>query len=157
MDFGVYALEYLINLVRDRLDAKKYAGVKDRPQRLGYLRALAINTLIHEAAELFFEHEAALLNSAFPHTLLEKSKYKAQIDDIIALSVANIYKAPEVIEKEIIGYKVLRTLLQTLYLQPIAVSQQGHRIRSYGFRHPSSRSSINHRFLLRNPSKCHLL
>ena len=107
-----YALEYLINLVRDRLDAKKYAELKDRPQRLGYLRALAINTLIHEAAELFLEHEAALLNGAFPHALLEKSKYKAQIDDIIALSVANIYKAPEVIEKEIIGYKVLRTLLE---------------------------------------------
>ena len=44
-------------------------------------------------------------------TLMDKSQYKAQISDIINISVKNIYQSKEVIEKEIIGYKVIHTLL----------------------------------------------
>jgi dGTPase len=42
---------------------------------------------------------------------MDKSQYKAQISDIINISVKNIYQSKEVIEKEIIGYKVIHTLL----------------------------------------------
>ena len=39
-----YALEYLINLVKEDMDTLKYSKLKHRTQRLGYLRALAINS-----------------------------------------------------------------------------------------------------------------
>ena len=52
---------------------------------------------------------------AFPHALLDKSKYAAQIDDIISLSVEKVYHSPEVLQKEIVGYKVITTLLGSLY------------------------------------------
>ncbi|MFZ9056205.1 MAG: dGTP triphosphohydrolase [Flavobacteriaceae bacterium] len=106
-----YALEYLINLVRDRLDTQKYSQLTDRPQRLSYLRALAINSLIQDAAQQFLDHEEALLQGTYPHALLDKSKYSAQIKDIIDLSIQKVYRSEEVIQKEIVGYRVLSTLL----------------------------------------------
>ncbi|MDA9262580.1 dNTP triphosphohydrolase [bacterium] len=106
-----YALEYLINLVKDSIDKKTYASLKHTPQRMSYLRALAINSLIKDAVAIFLNNEEAILFGSFPHALLDKSKYAAQIDDIISLSVEKVYHSPEVLQKEIVGYKVITTLL----------------------------------------------
>ena len=107
-----YALEYLINLVRDRIDSKKYAQLEYKPQRLSYLRALAINSLIQDAVKIFIENEAAILEGTFDAALLDKSQYKAQIEDIISLSVRNIYQSKEVIQKEVIGHRAITVLLE---------------------------------------------
>ena len=106
-----YALEYLINLVKEDMDTLKYSKLKHRTQRLGYLRALAINSLIKDAVRVFTENETDILNGSFGSALLEKSQYKAQITDIINLSVEKIYCSEEVIQKEIVGYKVITALL----------------------------------------------
>ena len=105
------ALEYLINLVKDRLDRDKYSKLVRTSDRLAYLRSLAIGTLIDEAAEIFISNEADILAGNFQTALLEKSRYKAQISDIINESVQKIYRSKEVKEKEIAGYKILTTLL----------------------------------------------
>jgi dGTPase len=107
-----YALEYLINLVKDSIDKKTYASLKHTPQRMSYLRALAINRLINETVAIFIKNEEAILRGTFPHALLDKSKHEAQIDDIISLSVEKVYQSPEVLQKEIVGYKVITTLLE---------------------------------------------
>jgi len=106
-----FALEYLINLVKDRMDREKYASLQFTSQRMSYLRSLAINSLIHDAVEIFLTHEQAILSGEFSSALLDKSKYKAQIDDIIAISVDKVYRSQEVLHKEIVGYKVINTLL----------------------------------------------
>lgn len=106
-----YALEYLINLVRDTINTNKYYSLTTREDRLSYLRALSINTLISDAARIFLENEESILNGEFDTSLLDRSKYAAQIDDIIKLSVNNIYRSKEVVHKEIAGYKILNTLL----------------------------------------------
>ena len=51
-----YALEYLINLVKDSIDKKTYASLKHTPQRMSYLRALAINRLINETVAIFIKN-----------------------------------------------------------------------------------------------------
>lgn len=108
-----FALEYLIKLVKDSIHTKKYNALSQASDRLAYLRSLAINTLISEATAVFLKHETDILNGKFSEALLDKSTYKAQIDDIIKISVEKIYKSNEVIEKEIAGYKILSTLLDT--------------------------------------------
>jgi dGTPase len=105
------ALEYLINLVRNNLKTEVYSRLNTPQDRLAYLRALAINTLIAEAATLFLENEAEILNGTFSEALLDKSQYKAQIADIIKISVEKVYQSSEVMEKEIAGYNILSTLL----------------------------------------------
>ncbi len=106
-----YALEYLINLVRGSINTSKYHELTTTQDRVSYLRALAINTLINEAVELFIENEEDILDGTFSKALLDLSKYKAQIKDIIQISISNVYQSEEVIDKEISGYEVLNQLL----------------------------------------------
>ncbi len=106
-----FALEYLIKLVQKSIDSKKYNELKTKEDRISYLRALAIGSLINDAVSVFMENETAILKGEFSVSLMDKSQYKAQISDIIEISVKNIYQSKEVIEKEIIGYKVIHTLL----------------------------------------------
>ena len=106
-----YALEYLIKLVKDTIDTGKYQQLTTKTDRLAYLRALSISTLIQEAAQLFMKHEQEIMEGSFDTSLTDRSQYKAQIKDIIDLSVRNIYQAQEVIEKELKGYQVIHRLL----------------------------------------------
>jgi dGTPase len=106
-----FALEYLIKLVKDTIDSKKYYQLKYKKDRLSYLRALAIGTLINEAAAVFLSNEEAILKGEYPYSLLEKCKYEAQINDIIKLSIEKIYKSREVVEKELAGYSIITKLL----------------------------------------------
>lgn len=108
-----YALEYLINLVKDNINTAKYHMLTCTADRLSYLRALAINTLITEAVDLFLENEEAILAGIFHESLFDKSRYEAQIKDIIKISIERIYQSEEVINKEIAGYKMLSHLLDT--------------------------------------------
>ncbi|MFN3967619.1 deoxyguanosinetriphosphate triphosphohydrolase [Flavobacterium sp.] len=106
-----YALEYLIKLVKDTIDAAKYQTLTTKEDRISYLRALAIGNLINDAVRVFIENEEAILKGEFHFALTDKSKYKAQMDDIIKLSVKNIYQSREVIEKELSGYQIINNLL----------------------------------------------
>ncbi|WP_435135191.1 deoxyguanosinetriphosphate triphosphohydrolase [Formosa sp. A9] len=109
-----FALEYLIKLVKDVIDSNKYHQLQTTQDRISYLRALAISTLINEAIEVFETYEDDILNGTFTVSLLDKSKYKAQINDIIKLSVEKIYQSKEVLDKEIAGYEIISRLLQTV-------------------------------------------
>jgi dGTPase len=106
-----FALEYLIKLVKDSIDSSKYNSLTTKEDRISYLRALAIGSLINDAVKVFVENEEEILKGNYPFALTDKSKYKAQMDDIIKLSVKNIYQSREVIEKEITGYQIINTLL----------------------------------------------
>lgn len=106
-----YALEYLINLVKDSINTKKYQQLTTKKDRLAYLRALSISTLIQEMVVLFMKHETEIMEGSFPVSLTNKSSYKAQMNDIIDVSVRNIYQSAEVIEKELKGYQVIHRLL----------------------------------------------
>jgi dGTPase len=106
-----FALEYLIKLVKETINTKKYHQLSTKKERLSYLRALAIGTLINEAKEVFLNNQDAILAGEFPFALLQKCKYEAQITDIIKISVEKIYRSKEVIEKELTGYAVLTKLL----------------------------------------------
>ena len=106
-----FALEYLIKLVKDTIDTAKYQTLTTKEDRISYLRALAIGNLINDAVRVFIENEEAILQGKFHFALTDKSKYKAQMDDIIKLSVKNIYQSREVIEKELSGYQIINNLL----------------------------------------------
>lgn len=106
-----YALEYLIKLVQDTIDTDKYKTLSTKEDRISYLRALAIGNLINDAVSIFMANEEAILSGTFHQSIMDKSRYKAQMNDIISLSVKNIYRSREVVEKEINGYHVINNLL----------------------------------------------
>lgn len=124
-----FALEYLIKLVQKSIDSKKYNELTSKEDRISYLRALAIGSLIQDAVRIFIENELTIMKGEFDVSLMEKSQYKAQIDDIIKISVNKIYRSKEVIEKEIIGYKVIHSLLDaflTAYVNKINANETNY-------------------------------
>ena len=106
-----YALEFLIRLVKDSIDTKKYNSLKHKTDRVAYLRALSINTLINDTVKIFLKNEDKILNGEFIKTILSESVFKAQMEDIIDISVKKVYNSKEVIEKELKGYQVIHKLL----------------------------------------------
>ncbi len=120
-----YALEYLIKLVKNSINTKKYNAMAYKEDRLSYLRALAINTLLMDAVNVFIANEEAILAGTFDVSLLDKSAYKAQIVDIIQLSVAKVYQSQEVIEKEIAGYKIISDILD-VYTNALVRKKEGN-------------------------------
>ena len=114
-----FALEYLINLVRDTINTKKYHLLTSTEDRLSYLRALSINTLIADASRIFLENEDAILKGEFDCALLDKSKYKAQINDIINISIEKVYKSKDVVQKEIAGYAIIGKILDVFCISMI--------------------------------------
>ena len=119
-----FALEYLIKLVEKHINTSKYHQIKYTKDRLAYLRALAINTLIQEAVSIFIENEQAILHGEFITPLLDKSQYTAQIDDIIKISIEKVYQSPEVVEKELSGYAVIGDLLG-VYTEALISKKEG--------------------------------
>lgn len=113
-----YALEYLIKLVAGQIDKKKYNNLHFLEERVAYLRAISINTLIQESVKIFMENEDAILDGTFEHSLLDKSIFKAQMNDIINLSIQKIYQSREVLEKEVGGFKIINDLL-AVFVQSI--------------------------------------
>jgi len=97
--------------VKDTINTKKYYELTTKKDRVSYLRALAIGNLIQEAAKIFIDNEESILKGEYSHSLLDKSKYEAQINDIIKISIDKIYKSNEVVEKEIAGYYLISNLL----------------------------------------------
>ena len=136
-----FALEYLIKLVKDSIDSAKYNALTTKEDRISYLRALAIGSLINDAVKVFIENEEAILQGNFP--LTDKSKYKAQMDDIIKLSVKKIYQSREVIEKELTGYQIINNLLDKF-------------ITAYNNKHEGSTSNFDNLLLKILPEKHHL-
>ncbi len=125
-----FALEYLIALVKDTIDTEKYHKLSNVKDRLAYLRSMAIGVLIQEAAQIFVANEEAILKGTFTEALLDKSKYQAQINDIIKISITNVYQSEEVIEKEIAGYKILSVLLET-FTTAVENYHKGGELRHY--------------------------
>lgn len=109
-----YALEYFIKLVKNTIDKKKYGVLKTTEERMSYLRALAIGNLIQDAADIFMKNEEAILSGDFHLSLMDKSQYLAQMQDIIKISVERIYQSTEVTQKEIKGYQIIHQLLSHL-------------------------------------------
>lgn len=106
-----FALEFLIKLVKNNIDTAKYNLLTTKEDRISYLRALAIGNLINDVVKIFLENEEAILKGEFHYSLTDKSQYKAQMKDIINISVKNIYQSREVIEKELSGYQIINSLL----------------------------------------------
>jgi dGTPase len=108
-----FALEFLVKIVAENINTDKYSKMPYLEDRIAYLRAISINTLVKEVVEIFMQHETEILSGNFSTSLLEKSKFKVQIEDIIKISVQNIYRSKEVLEKELMGFRAINGLLET--------------------------------------------
>lgn len=108
-----HALEFLIKIVQNSINAQTYSQLTSKEDRVSYLRALAVGSLIQDVSRVFLENEEKIMAGEFPFALTEKCSYIAQMKDILSVSINKVYRSKEVIEKEIVGYRVINTLLES--------------------------------------------
>lgn len=101
--------ELLMPLIKTNLP-KDY-NERDETDRIGFLRAKAINNLIKELADVFLENEQSILNGNFIDELYALSPSAKYLNEIEKLSVKKIYRQKVVTERECAGYEVLAGLL----------------------------------------------
>ncbi|MBK9098675.1 MAG: deoxyguanosinetriphosphate triphosphohydrolase [bacterium] len=86
---------------------------KNEKDRIGYLRAVAINELVNELAKVFLDEEKNILTGKFENELISEIKRANALKRIKEISIAKIYKSRSVVEREVAGYEVLGGLLET--------------------------------------------
>ena len=104
--------EELMRSLVPKSSLKDYYG-KDEKDRIGYLRAVAINELVNELAKVFIEEEKSILDGKFKNELISEIKKEKALENIKDVSIDKIYKSRSVVEREVAGYEVLGGLLDT--------------------------------------------
>jgi dGTPase len=92
----------------------RYGEIADDAWRIAYLRAKAIGRLIEQAATVFLDREAEILNGAIKGTLLAECPARTALDRIETLTRTRIFQTRERFQTEIEGAKILTTLLAAL-------------------------------------------
>ena len=86
---------------------------RDTNEKIGYLRAKAINDTVVELADSFIENEEKILEGKFEQDLISVIGSGKQLEEIKRISVQEIYSYRSVVEREAAGYEVLGGLLRT--------------------------------------------
>jgi dGTPase len=97
-----------------RESQSRYRRVSDERAKIEMLRALAINTLVHAAVEVFLKHSNKILDGQFGNSLLSRVPYRKQIKVIEKLSHEKVYATQPVAQIETAGFEVLGGLLERI-------------------------------------------
>lgn len=97
--------------------------INDQREKIGYLRAKAMNSLIYQTADSFCEHEAEIRSAEFDLPLLEEIPSYDDLMELSSFTERRIYSAAVVVKIEAAGFEVLPGLLNTLL--PAVLTQSG--------------------------------
>ncbi|MCZ6520431.1 MAG: dNTP triphosphohydrolase [Bacteroidetes bacterium] len=113
VDFAT-AKELLAGIIGSRYDPSKLKKIASENEKIGVLRAIAIDQLIRQSAQVFLDSESSILDGSFDSALIESIPARQSLYQIIKLSIRNIYRSKTVIETEAIGFQVLNGLLEEI-------------------------------------------
>ena len=105
------AEELLLDLAGGIEAASRLKHLEDPKRRIEYLRARAIGRLVDEAARIFLENEAAILDGSFDHALFDVSPVGESLHKVRKIAEEQIYNARQVMEVMAAGYEVISGLL----------------------------------------------
>jgi len=96
-------------------DAGRYDQIGDKHEKISYLRAKAINTLVNETSRIFLETEGDLLSGRKDISLIDliPESISKPLNDLLLLSIEHVYRSKNVLEIEIAGFNVVAELLDT--------------------------------------------
>ncbi len=106
-----------------------YTLIDDDEGRIEYLRARAIGNLIRAAVEVFQSNYAAIMEGSFELDLVGQCVFADDLKRISALSVAQIYTSPTVLQIESAGFEILGGLLAKFV--PALLAPAGERTRAH--------------------------
>ncbi|MCX7745156.1 MAG: dNTP triphosphohydrolase [Flavobacteriales bacterium] len=102
-------------IIGAKLDEKKLEQETDINQKIGILRAMAINQLIMECTEIFIENEAQILLGNFDTALIDIIPSASYTQAIAKFSFSKIYNSQQVLEIQAAGFEVLPGLIELFW------------------------------------------
>ncbi|MCG9912151.1 MAG: dNTP triphosphohydrolase [Flavobacteriales bacterium] len=105
-------VELLQPILGDSFNVEKYRAMTPLNDRIGLLRAMAINKLADECADYFLEHEQQILSGELDQSLSDIISRATLLKEISRFSVKNIYNSQQVLEIQAAGFKVLPGLME---------------------------------------------
>lgn len=91
---------------------RRLQGIRHDKERLEFLRAKAIGSLIEQTFECFVGNEAALLSGDFNAALIDGIPAAVALAAVKNYAERNVYTSPQVVEVGAAGFEVLGGLLQ---------------------------------------------
>lgn len=107
------------------------ASRADRLDRAGWLRARAIDTLIHELAEVFMARLDDILEGSFDDELRKYVPHAAELTAVEKVCVRQCYQARDVLKMELAGAEAIQGLLEcfvSALLEPKTLRGQHQRL-----------------------------
>ncbi len=96
----------------DNLNDTALAAMQSNSDKISYLRAKAIGTLVQQAVAVFITHEKQLLAGDYHQSIVENIPFKQPLKCLTDFAMENIYSCSAVVEIEIAGYRILGELMQ---------------------------------------------
>ncbi len=109
---GLLTFDYTEKLLRPLVTSSltSYEG-RSQNDKIGYLRAKAINDTVTQLADIFIEKEKEILNGTLEQDLISLIDSSRYLEEIKIISKNEIYSYRSVVEREAAGYEVLGGLL----------------------------------------------
>ncbi|MEP2027018.1 MAG: deoxyguanosinetriphosphate triphosphohydrolase [Reichenbachiella sp.] len=126
--------DFLAEILGESYYPEKLENIASDKEKVGVLRAVAINTLIHQTSEIFMKYEKDILNGAFDKALTDLIPSASTLKKLSSFSVKRIYQSRQVLEKEAAGFEVIDGLLEA-FME--AVFCKFYNKESYSGRHKS--------------------
>ena len=103
----------LLQRAHDRDEAEqKYRQIKDAGEKIGYLRAKAINVLIYESIDVFRANYDGIMSGEFDSEITDLIESTRHLEGPIKDANIYLYNRRPVIEIEVAGYQVISGLLE---------------------------------------------
>ena len=105
------ARDFLAHILGNKYQPEKLTKIPSDKEKIGVLRAVAINQLIGQCMEVFMKNEDAMLLGEFDQALTDLIPSASVLNEISSFSVKHIYQSRQVLEKEVAGFEVINGLL----------------------------------------------
>jgi len=102
------------NILKDKLKEDKLSKIASINERISLMRSMAIGQLIEEVVEVYLDNEQNIMNGTFDYPLIALVNSNNALEHINKVSIEKIYRAQQVIEREIAGFATIEGLVDEL-------------------------------------------
>lgn len=121
------AQDLLLSIFDQGAAPTKWKDIGTEQDKIGYLRAKAINYLIDQSITHFQKHSGHILEGKLETSLIDGIPSAGALSRIIKISKEKIYKAREVLEIEAAGFQVLGGLLDAFLTAVNDIAKKGEK------------------------------
>ena len=116
-----------LTVIGDPALRERAEAMREKKERIEFLRAIAIGAAVQQTADLFLTKEAAILAGEFDEPLIDHIAAGAELETIKRRSVETIYATTRGVEIEAAGFSVLGGLLDDFVSAVSDVARRGNK------------------------------